>query len=103
MFVNTPSVGAEVYHLFDDVMVLSEGHIIYHGVREEVRSILTSLCPKGDIMNGFQFKCINQIIVMYCRLFLISTPSASSSPTAKKWRISCRFVVILRIRTTAIY
>jgi ABC-type branched-subunit amino acid transport system ATPase component len=32
----------EVYNLFDDVMVLSEGHIIYHGVREEVR--LTPLC-----------------------------------------------------------
>lgn len=29
---------SEVYNLFDDVMVLSEGHIIYHGAREEVRS-----------------------------------------------------------------
>lgn len=32
------STCAEVYNLFDDVMVLSEGHIIYHGAREEVRT-----------------------------------------------------------------
>ena len=27
----------EVYNLFDDVMVMSEGHIIYHGERQQVR------------------------------------------------------------------
>ena len=26
----------EVFNLFDDIMVMSEGHIIYHGTREEV-------------------------------------------------------------------
>ena len=33
----------EVYELFDDIMLLSEGHIVFHGPKEEVglsRSVL---------------------------------------------------------------
>ena len=27
----------EVYNLFDDIMLLAEGHIVYYGPKEEVR------------------------------------------------------------------
>lgn len=27
----------EVFNLFDDVLLLAEGHIIYHGPKEDVR------------------------------------------------------------------
>ena len=31
----------EVYNLFDDIMLLAEGHIVYYGPKEEVRVPLT--------------------------------------------------------------
>jgi len=33
----------EVFNLFDDIMVLSEGHIIYHGPKEEIEPFFGSL------------------------------------------------------------
>ena len=29
----------EVYNLFDDIMLLAEGHIVYYGPKEEVRTL----------------------------------------------------------------
>lgn len=29
----------ETYNLFDDVMLMSQGHIVFHGPREEVRAM----------------------------------------------------------------
>ena len=29
----------EVYNLFDDIMLLAEGHIVYYGPKEEVRIV----------------------------------------------------------------
>ena len=34
----------EVYNLFDDIMLLAEGHIVYYGPKEGVRCELIS-CP----------------------------------------------------------
>ena len=30
----------EVYNLFDDIMLLAEGHIVYYGPKEEVQNVL---------------------------------------------------------------
>ena len=32
----------EVYNLFDDIMLLAEGHIVYYGPKEEVRDVFAS-------------------------------------------------------------
>jgi len=34
----------ETYNLFDDVMLMSQGHIVFHGAREEVRAIQVFCC-----------------------------------------------------------
>ena len=35
----------QVYDLFDDILLLSEGHIVFHGPREEVRQMPTFATP----------------------------------------------------------
>ncbi|KAL0035494.1 hypothetical protein WJX77_008879 [Trebouxia sp. C0004] len=40
----------ETYNLFDDVMLMSQGHIVFHGPREEVMPFFSKLgfeCPEG--------------------------------------------------------
>ena len=34
----------EVYNLFDDIMLLAEGHIVYYGPKEEVCTPCRRLC-----------------------------------------------------------
>ncbi len=34
----------QVYDLFDDILLLSEGHTVFHGPREEVRSLPVPTC-----------------------------------------------------------
>ncbi len=36
----------ETYNLFDDVMLMSQGHIVFHGPREEVR-VMQIFCCKS--------------------------------------------------------
>ena len=36
----------ETYNLFDDVMLMSQGHIVFHGPREEVRVMQVFWCKK---------------------------------------------------------
>ena len=44
----------ETYNLFDDVMLLSQGQVVFHGPREEVRAIsitesALSICPDKGV------------------------------------------------------
>ena len=44
----------ETYNLFDDVMLLSQGQVVFHGPREEVRAISVtesalSICPDKGV------------------------------------------------------
>ena len=46
----------ETYNLFDDVMLLSQGQIVFHGPREEVPSMLatvTSVCLSDSCCHVF--------------------------------------------------
>lgn len=37
---NGCGAGEQVYNQFDDILLLSEGSLVFHGPREEVRSLL---------------------------------------------------------------
>ncbi|CAN0012851.1 unnamed protein product, partial [Choristocarpus tenellus] len=53
---------SSIYALFDDIMLLSEGQVMYHGPVEEALPHLTSLgyqCPKNFNPADFMVRCWN--------------------------------------------
>jgi len=44
----------ETYNLFDDVMLMSQGHIVFHGPREEVRAMQDFCCKTAASKTALQ-------------------------------------------------
>jgi ABC-type multidrug transport system ATPase subunit len=87
----------EVVDLFDDIIVLAEGRIIYHGPREEIQSYFESLgfrCPVGKDLGDFivELPTRNGLEFQLDRADLqaagLPAPPSTSAEFALRWKQS---------------
>jgi len=65
----------EVYELFDDILLMAEGHVIYHGPKEEVLPFFESLGfklpPRKGIGDFLQEVSNTLVACVYCPAYSI--------------------------------
>lgn len=98
----------ETYNLFDDVMLLSQGQIVFHGPREEVYCIRLSVCACLSVCLCVHL-CIRPICLSGWLAVPLSVPLSVcpfgyvSVPPSPSVRSSVCLSVIKRGGTTCIY
>lgn len=68
IFISLLQPPPETFHLFDDIILLSQGHIVYHGPREHTLEFFESCgfrCPERKGHADFLQEVITQYQVSY--------------------------------------